>query len=254
MCKRNPFVFALAALVLMGLASCLKTVTNNNTSNPSSIAFVNVVPNGPSFGVFVDGSSTADSVGNNHTFPYASYDSNADGSLKYFQYFAGIHSVSFNDSAENILVSGETQFSKNTKYTIFLYDTLTAQGLNAVQLQDTWDSIPYGHCLFRFLNFSPNAPIFNVYMPSVNDSVPILTGQAYVGTNTYSTATLSQYLSLVPGTYTFAFTTTNSSGAQQIVDTVRETLLSGKGYTLIATGLYDSTHVQLLTKALIKMN
>ena len=250
MCKRKPFVFVLGALVLMGLASCLKTVTNNNTNNPASITFVNLVPNGPSFGVFLDG----DSMWNNHTFPYASYDSNADGSLKYFSTYAGIHSVSFNDSAEDILVSGQTQFSKNTKYTIYLYDTLTANGLNAVQLQDSYDSIPYGYCLFRFLNFSPNAPIFNIWLPLTVDTLPILTNQAYVGTNTYSTATLSQYVTLVPGTYTFTFTTANSSGSQTAVDTVRETLISGKAYTLFATGLYDTLGIVPLKKGLIKMN
>lgn len=250
MFKNNPFVFVAAALALFGLASCLKTVTNNNSNNPASIAFVNLVPYAPSFGVHVDG----DSVGNNTTFPYAGYDSNSDGSLYYFTYYAGIHSVSFTDSAEDILVSGQTQFSKNTKYTIYLYDTLTGSGLQAVQLQDSYDSIPYGYCLFRFLNFSPNTPPLNVWLPLLADTNAILQNQAYVGSASYSTATLSNYIVLAPNTYTFTFTPYGSTGTSQAIDSVQETLQSGKAYTLFVTGLLDSTGVKAFKKGMIKMN
>jgi hypothetical protein len=247
--RLSPAVFLIAALALLGLASCLKTVTNNNTNNPAGVSFVNLVPYGPTFHTELDGDSVE-----GFTYPYASYDSNANGGLKYQSLYAGIHSLSFLDSAEDILVSGETQFSKNTKYTIYLYDTMTTSGLNAVQIQDSWDSIPYGYCLFRFLNFSPNCPALNVWLPLLTDTNAILTNQAYVGTNSASTATLSNYLVLVPGTYTFTLTPYGTTGTASAIDSVQFTLQSGKGYTMFVTGLLDSTGSKAFKKGLIQMN
>ncbi|TDX01150.1 DUF4397 domain-containing protein [Dinghuibacter silviterrae] len=247
--RLNPTVLLTATLVVLGLASCLKTVTNNNSTNPAGVAFVNLAPYGPRFGVFLDG----DSVGNQSLFPYASYDSagSTDGGMHYESLYAGIHSIAFKDSADEILVSGETQFSKNTKYSIFLYDTLTATGLNAVQLQDSYDSIPYGYCLFRFLNFGPNAPSLNVWLPLTVDTNAILTNQQYVGSNGASTATLSQYIALSPNNYTFTFTNYTTGTA---IDSFNVTLQSGRAYTMFVTGLLDTSGKGPFKKGLIKMN
>jgi hypothetical protein len=250
MFRRSRTIYPIAALILLGLASCLKTVTNNNSSNPSSIAFINMAPYAPAFTVILDGST----VGDSSTFPYAAYKKNdTTGGLYYYPLFAGIHSISFQTPQDSILVSGLIQFTKNVKYSVYLYDTLNANGLNAVQLQDSYDSIPYGQCLYRFLNFSPTAPPLDVYISTATaiDTLPIRSSQAYIGTNLSSTATLSQYLVLPPGTYKFQFDT---AGTQSMIDTVTVTLSSAKAYTMFVTGMQDSTGVKSFRKGVIQMN
>lgn len=252
---------ALILFVVVILSACLKTKSNSNTNNPASIALIDLAPVAPPFNfkVTVDG----DSVGDQSTFPYAGYQSNADSSLKYLQEFAGIHSVAFTTSgaSDSILVSGQTQFTKGFKYTIFLYDTINPYGLNAVQLQDTWDSIPYNQCLFRFLNFSPNAPPLTVSVQYVNDTaVQILQNQGYVGSASYSTASLSQYLTLPPTGYvdscivTLADYRGYNQKPEPILESFKVALIANHGYTLFITGLVGDSTSRGYRHGMIRMN
>ncbi len=245
--KLNILVLGLVGVAI--LSSCLKTVTNNNKSNPAGLTFFNMVPYGPYFKVQVDGVS----IGDTTNFPYAfGWDSLPPS---YRSEFAGIHTISFLDDTGAALVTGNNvQFAANTKYSIWLFDTLTSFGLNAVQLQDSWDSIPYGYCFLRFLNFSPNfTPVDVWYRNDTNGYTPLYLSQSFMGTTTASAATLSTYQQLVPGQYTFVFhyspDTTNT-----VVDSVRDTLAPAHGYTLFIGGLWDSTGTKAFTKGLIHMN
>lgn len=254
---------ALILFAVVILSSCLKTKSNSNTNNPASIAIINLAavatPPPFNFKVTVDD----DSVGDQSTFPYAGYQTNADSSLKYLQEYAGIHSIAFTTSgaSDSILVSGQTQFTKGFKYSIFLYDTINSYGLNAVQLQDTWDSIPYNQCLFRFLNFSPNAPPLTVLVHYFNDTlVQILQNQAYVGSASYSTASLSQYLTLPPTGYVDSCMVTLSTykgyGMKPgpALDSFNIALIPNHGYTLFITGLVGDTTGRGYRHGLIRMN
>ncbi|HTJ14467.1 MAG TPA: DUF4397 domain-containing protein [Dinghuibacter sp.] len=262
---RRISAFVLTSIILLS-TSCLKTKSNSNTNNPASIAFVNVAPGAPPFQVSVDDAK----VGTQADFPYGNYPMNADSSIKYLQEFAGIHSVAFIDdtttSSNNILVSGQTQFSKGFKYTIYLYDTVNANGLNAVQLQDTYDSIPYNQCLFRFLNFSPNSPPLSVIAHYPDDTlVTILNNQSYVGSASYSTASLSQYITIPPAGYGGAtkpyvitlsqYNGFNTTPGPPVVDSFSMALAPNHAYTLVITGLIgDSTDSKGYQHFLIHMN
>jgi hypothetical protein len=240
-----------AACILTGLTACLKTVANNNTKNPAGVTYVNMAIAAPDFTVSLDNVNIGDTI----LFPYANYKmkSSTDSSMYYYSTYAGIHSVAFTDSSTNILVSGNTQFSTNTNYSVYLYDTLSSQGLNAVQLQDSFDSVPSNYSLIRFLNFSPNSTQYGYDLVYNEDTAVLYYAQAFVGNATASTATLSAYLQILPGNYEFAL---SEHGAVPAVydDSILMRVVAGKAYTLFVTGLVDSTGSKALTLGVIHMN
>ena len=247
----------MGVLVLMSLASCLKTVTNNNSSNPAALAIINLVPYAPPFTVILDNQPVT------LTFPYASYDSTPNGALAYDSLYAGIHSVDFQYSgiADSTLAGGLIQFSKNTKYSIYLFDTLSPYGLQAVQLSDNFDSVPLNYAIMRFLHFSPNAPPFDVYFGQYGmvDSLPVFTGQSYIGTSNPSTGTLSNYTAvLTPGNYTVFLDSAGAVnyqyGGSGTLDTFHVQVLPNIAYTMFITGLWDSIGVKAFKLGMIKMN
>jgi hypothetical protein len=233
-------------------SSCLKTVTNNNKSNPSGVTFFNMVPYAPYFKVQVDGVT----IGDTTNFPYSNaWSTNPPN---YTSEFAGIHTISFLDDTGASLVTGSNvQFAANTKYSIWLFDTLNSFGLNAVQLSDSWDSIPYATCLIRFLNFSPTfTPVDVMYRNNGIDTGGynyLYYSQSFMGTTTASAATLSTYMTFTPGNYTFVFHYSYDS-TFTVVDSVKDTLVSAHGYTLFIGGLWDSTGTKAFTTGLIHMN
>jgi len=254
MMKRNPFFLLGMALVMVSATACLKTVTNNSSNSPAFVTVVNVVPAGPSFNVLVDNVQ----VGTQSTFPYMSYDfGTIPGSpIQYLTEYAGVHSVAFTDSVNQLLVSGTNiQFSANTKYSIWLFDTLIpGVGLNAVQLSDSYDSVPTGQILVRFLNFCPNSAGIEVQYNNVLDSVitPYL-NSPYIGSSSApSSATLSQYIPLPVGNYFFKLM---NPGTDSVFATVNlNAPTAGKVFTIMASGLLDSTGAKAFTTAFIPMN
>lgn len=253
MMHKKLTIWVMAALTLAVLSSCLKTVTNNNKTNPAGLTFFNMVPYGPSFSVQVDGVK----VGDSSTYRYA----NAWDSLPptYLSEFAGIHTISFLDDTGADLVTGSNiQFAANTNYSVWLFDTLNSFGLNAVQLSDSWDSIPYGYCLVRFLNFSPNFTPVDFGYRNIRDSFdytyPYNTvSQAYMGNTTLSAATLSSYTQFAPGYYTFVFHYSYDTTFTQI-DSLSDTLAAAHAYTIFIAGLWDSSGLKAFRKGTIHMN
>ena len=235
--------------------SCLKTVSSGNTLNPAGLAFVNMAIAAPSFSVTVDETT----VGTELTFPYASYDSiGPEGALKYTTVFAGIHSGAFLDStildtaAGNVLVSGQTQFSNNLKYSIYLFDTLTGTGLQAVQILDSYDSIPSSLALMRFLNFCPSINAIDLWVKSDTGNVLLLSNQPYAGSGNISSSSLSTYsLTVLPTVYTFYFL---ASGTPNVIDSLTINVLPNKAYSMFVTGLIDSTGQKAFTAGYINMN
>lgn len=234
--------------------SCLKTVSSGNENNPTLLAFLNMAPAAPPFIVQVDGNT----VGTELTFPYAGYDSLPIGALKYTSIFAGIHSVSFLDStildsaSGNILVSGQTQFSNNLKYSIYLFDTLTGSGLQAVQILDSYDSVPTGQALMRFLNFCPSINSIDLWVKSDTGNVLLLPNQYYAGSGNISASSMSAYtLTVLPSTYTFYFLAT---GTTNVIDSLTIPVLPNKAYSMFVTGLIDSSGAKAFTPGFIKMN
>jgi hypothetical protein len=252
MMHRKLTIWVMAALSLAVLSSCLKTVTNNNKNNPSGLTFFNMVPYGPYFTVQVDGVKVGDTTDYHYANGWASTPPN------YLSEFAGIHTISFLDDTGADLVTGSNvQFAANTKYSIWLFDTLNSFGLNAVQLSDSWDSIPYATCLIRFLNFSPTFTPVDVYYRNnhidTGSYIPLYVSQAYMGNTTASAATLSTYTNFTPGPYTFVFHYSYDS-TFTVVDSVKDTLVAAYGYTLFIAGLWDSSGTKAFTTGLIHMN
>lgn len=243
-------------MIVMGvcLASCLKSKSNNNQNSPSAVAFINVSPSMPSFNVLLDSKV----VGSNQTFPYMGYqssDTSSDNALEYTSVYAGIHFISFQDSAVDTsnYASGNIQFANNTKYSVYLFDTLTNYGLNAVQIQDSYDSIPLAvpTSAVRFLNFCGDSLGLDVIY---NDTTLWYSNFLFIGRGSASAATLSQYTDFPAGRYVFEFYRYGSEGfvanyPGSLVlnrtdslpfDTIAFITQPQKAYTIVASGFYDS--------------
>jgi len=258
MMKRNLFFLVGMALAVVSMTACLKTNTSTNTSSPAYVTFMNVVPAGPHFHVLLDNSL----VGSDSTFPYMGYyaGTTASAPVQYFSDYAGIHSVAFVDSANQLLVSGNNvQFSANTKYSIWLFDTIVPNvGLNAVQLSDSYDSVPINSILVRFLNFSPNTPSIEVQYKNILDStITLYSNLAYVGSSSApSSASLSTYAVLPIGNYNFSLLvpgpaagTTISAGTVNL-----NAPTAGKVFSVAISGLQDSTGAKAFTTGIIPMD
>jgi hypothetical protein len=238
------------------MTSCLKTVSNNNQNNPSQVAFINVSPSRPSFNVLLDGANE----GSNQVYPYMGYlIDGKDTGLKYTSVFAGIHYISFQDSADvdSIFAGGNIQFAANTKYSVYLFDTLTNFGLQAVQIQDSYDSIPQvtPQSAIRFLNFSQDttgAGLDVIY----NDTTLWYYNFLYIGNSNSSAATLSQYTDLPAGRYIFDiyragtenYTTSGIAGSTildkpQSPPFASDTIvtLPNKAYTIVVSGIVSAS-------------
>ena len=248
---------AFLAILVMGmvLASCLKSKSNNNQNNPSAVAFINVSPSMPSFKVLLDG----DTVGTNANFPYMGYKfatGTTDSALFYTPVYAGIHYIAFQDSTVDTIdyAAGNIQFANNTKYSVYLFDTLNNYGLNAIQIQDSYDSIPLAvpTSAVRFLNFCPDSMGLDV---TYNDTILWYSNFLFIGNGSASAATLSQYTDLPAGRYVFNFFKygtegfiANSSGSGLInqptvlpFDSVAIITQPQKAYTIMVSGFFDST-------------
>jgi len=247
----------LAILVMgIGLTSCLKSKSNNNQNNPSAVAFINVSPSMPTFAVLLDN----DSVGSNVSFPYLGYKlalNTTDSALFYTSVYAGIHYIAFNDSTvkdTSTYAAGNIQFANNTKYSVYLFDTVNNYGLNAIQIQDSYDSIPLAvpTSAVRFLNFCGDSVGLDV---TYNDTILWYSNFLFIGNGSASAATLSQYTDLPAGRYVFNFFQygsenfmLNPSGSGLInyphaspFDSVAIITQPQKAYTILVSGFFDST-------------
>ena len=242
-------------LLAVCAASCLKSKSNSNQNNPAQVAFINVSPSNPTFNVYLDGTIE----GSNLTFPYQGYKvvtPVTDSALSYSSTYAGIHFVGFVNTTvtpTDTFASGNIQFANNTKYSIYLFDTISNYGLGAIQIQDSWDSIPLAvpTSLIRFLNFSTDSAGIDVIY---NDTTLWYYNFLFIGNGSASAATLSQYTAFPAGAYLFNFYHNNTEGfiggypGSTILDSptvapfssLLYTTKAQKAYTIVASGSADS--------------
>jgi hypothetical protein len=130
-----------------------------------------------------------------------------------------------------VVFSGNFSLAANQNYSLFVYDTLTANTLKGVLLNDTLT--PSGSSVkLRVLHLAPDAPDVDV---AITGGAVLYSNVRYLGKTVPNPSQLSGFQTLAAGTYNFEV---RAAGTSNVLLTVPNlTLQPGKAYTFYAKGL-----------------
>ena len=257
--KKLKNITAICCLLSIAFVSCKKDQPLTGTeTNTAFVSFTNVNSSAKTVDFFVYGTriNTA-AAGATILGTYAGV---APGSNTFVAKDA--------TGATPIYYSTPSTVAAQKSYSFFLYDTLIAGQLKGVLLNtDRTADANSANSKFRFLNFNPKAPAFDVIMvrqvsnnattPALipKDSVLISGGAGYIGSSVPNIAALSAFTSLpanqlansgAGNLQTNYVVKLKLAGTQTLVGSATLTLIPGKNYTLILRGVYPTLTLTLL--------
>lgn len=153
--------FSSVGLLSLLATSCSKSVGYGNTPAPSlsGIFFIQASPDQPALDMIISNNKI-----NNTAINYG-------GSIGYFNVYSGAVPVFFqaNGTAKQIF-SDTINFVKNTKYSMFLVNTVSKPGV--FLMTDTLVAPAPGKASLRFVNVSPDAPAADLVIKGGATLVP----------------------------------------------------------------------------------
>ena len=217
--------------MITGFSNCNKT----NSVSPAALRVFNVDPSIPPQDMYLNGAMRVAGL------TYGS-DTNYIAVLPgtYNLQIAPVGSTTFNTDY-NI------DFSTGKNYMMFL---LNIKG--AIQTEAFEENIvPMGYdtAEFRFLPFSPNAPLMNVAIKSDTasfDTTYVIFNNRFFN-DAYSTRTLAQFTRIISGPYTLKVRYLASDSTMVTIDSMHINFIPKNAYTVYTRGYFDSTGVPPFT-------
>jgi hypothetical protein len=224
----------IAGSFILFAASCSKN-NNNNTggggtvdSGSARLAVVNASPTASMYNVYSGSTNlTTDQIGFGNATGVA-------GGNPYVSVSPGSDSIRLTSTTGSpYAVNAPFNFTNNSAYTLFVYDTAGTSGqLKTLLLNDPAVQPTSGQAEIRLINLSPNSVPLYVNYINGTDTVR-QTNLSYAGTGLVTADSLSTFTTVTPGTYNVQIL--NNEGT--VITTANsQTFNANSVYTLYAKG------------------
>jgi hypothetical protein len=224
----------IAGSFIVFAASCSKS--NDNTggggtidSGSSRLAVVNASPTSSMYNVY----SGATNLTSSGQIGYGSA-TGVVGGDPYVSVVPGSDSIRLTSATGTpYVVNAPFNFTNNSAYTLFVYDTVGTSGqLKTLLLNDPATQPTSGQAQIRFINLSSNSVPLYIDFISATDTIR-QTNLSYAGTGLVTADSLSAFTTVAPGTYTLEVL--NNEG-DLITNAGSQTFNANSVYTLYAKG------------------
>lgn len=203
-----------SCVVLIGLSAC--DDDDDSSVTPDNVAYVslyNASPDSPDLDIIVDNNQI-----NTYPFDYADY-------TGYLRFYTGDRNLRFGPfSSNNILLDTTVTFEPQEAYSVFVVNAYP--DLEALILNDPFDTPAEGNAMVRFVNLSPDAPSLEVVQGEGSESMLELT--AYKTATDFTPVSASEYDLMIQ----------NEMG-DITLDIPDVNFQSGWFYTIVAKGFED---------------
>jgi len=158
------FRITLAALVIGGLAGCIKSGANSNTNTATAVTYVsvmNLAPYSPSTEVYLNGAKQTVAI------PPGNY------STAYAHLPPGAYDVKFKVAGgDSVLAAiGASSYDSIGFYTLILYNTAVNGPAQAIRVYDDFQNVSVSNGFYRFFNMCPELPSVDLYLNGTKTEV-----------------------------------------------------------------------------------
>jgi len=227
--KRLPLVILVAMCTLIFAASC--NINNNDTSNPQASYFLvaNISPDAPPLSLYSNSSPTQIQKLSSGLYTL------------YFQAIPGSYNFAFYDSASatSPVLSNTVSINANSYYSYFVIDSFSK--VKATFVQDDLKATTPDSAFVRFLNFSPNAGVVNLY-EEADDSTYYSNRTFNDQSGNAGNAAFTRLKLRADSTYKFKLKQPDGT----VLASKTDTLLGGHTYTIFAKGNVGGTGSQAI--------
>lgn len=205
-------IIILSLIVALTFSSC----DNDDDVVPADpVAFVSLYhasPDAPDLDIMVDNRRI-----NTYSFEYGQY-------TGYLRFYTGDRNLKFGPSgASNVVVDTTTTFNESTAYSVFVVDDYS--NLDALILEDVYDTPTEGNAMIRFVHLSPDAPAVDLAIEG--EAGVLVEDQEFKETPEFIEISADQY----------DFEVRNSQDSDDVLLSVPDiTLQSGWYYSIIVRG------------------
>jgi hypothetical protein len=208
------FIIAFLAIVLFG---CNKQNTTEPVADTGKLLIVHASPDGQGMDVYIDNQK----IKSNVIYP---------GNTGYVEIKTGSHTVKVTLTGSSTpLFSRSLNVAAKTSYSLFVCDTIG--NVTPISTTDDLSAPEAGKARIRFVNLSPNGNALDFAVKS---------GPVLAGCNNKKFKEISQFISVLAGSYNFEVRSSNS--APRIMLTLMNVQLqAGKVYTIFLKGFVGAT-------------